>query len=134
MIDFADKIDVPFVWDVYGDISTPYAKQIIPKMCKFNIKGITNTPKEVIPNYHYLVQLSDTEGFPYAVYEALQCKTSVISTDYPSVHELLRDGKNGYILPMDLSSWEKIKEVPIIKTFKEKSTEKDWFNFLNEIV
>lgn len=131
MIELADKLTIPFIWDVYGDTSTPYAKNIIHRMRKFNFKGITDKPLDVIPNYHYLVQLSDTEGFPYAVYEALQCKTPVISTDYPSVHELISDGKNGYILPMDLSGFEKIYNVPKIKTFIEKSSETDWFNFLN---
>lgn len=134
MIELSKMIDIPFVWDVYGDTSTPYAKNIIPQMRKFNIKGVTSIPVDVIPNYHYVVQLSDTEGFPYAVYESLQCLTPVISTDYPSVHEMIKDGKNGYILPMDLSGWEKIKKVPVIKTFKEKSSQKDWFNFLNEIL
>lgn len=134
MIELADMIGVPFIWDVYGDFSTAYGQKIRHKMDKFNLKGVTAEPLKVMPNYHYVVQLSNTEGFPYSVYESLQCKTPVISTNYPSVHELLEDGKNGYILPMDLSGFEKIYNVPTIKTFVEKSTEKDWFTFLNDIL
>lgn len=104
-------------------------------MSKFRFMGITDRPKDIIGQYHYLVQLSDTEGFPYSVYESLQCLTPVISTDYPSVHELIKDGENGYILDMELSNFDmkKILKVPKITTFKEKSSPEDWFSFINEI-
>jgi glycosyltransferase involved in cell wall biosynthesis len=135
MIEMAEKINVPFCWDVYGDFSTMFAKSIIPLMGKFRLMGITDRPKEIIGQYHYLVQLSDTEGFPYSVYESLQCLTPVISTDYPSVHELIKDGDNGYILDMELSNFDikKILNVPKITKFKEKSSTDDWFSFINKI-
>lgn len=131
--------DEDYVWNIYGDTSTPYAKLIIPKLKRYrqiNIKGITNTAKDEIVKHDYLVQLSNTEGFPYSVYESLQCLTPVITTDYPSVHELIKDGENGYILDMQLSNFcvNKIKSIPLINSFKEKSTEKDWFKFINEII
>lgn len=136
----ADKMKKEdYVWNIYGDTSSPYAKQIIPKLSmhkQINICGITSTPLEEIVKHDYLVQLSDTEGFPYSVYESLQCLTPVISTDYPSVHELIKNGKNGYIFDMELSNFDMnmIKNVPKIINFNEKSTEKDWFEFLNEIL
>lgn len=128
-----------YIWNIYGDTSTPYAKLIIPKLNEYSqvkIHGITKEPLKEIAKHSYLVQLSDTEGFPYSVYESLQTKTPVISTNYPSVHELLKDGKNGYILDIELSNFDlnKIKNVPLIKSFKEKSTEKDWFEFLTQIL
>lgn len=140
MLMMAEKMkDVDYVWNIYGDTSSPYAKQIIPKLSmhkQINICGITSTPLEEIAKNDYLVQLSDTEGFPYSVYESLQCLTPVISTDYPSVHELIKNGKNGYIFDMKLSNFDMnmIKNVPKIINFNEKSTEKDWFEFLNEIL
>ena len=140
MLIMAEKIKyLDYTWNIYGDLSTGYAKSIIPKLKKYkqiNICGITNKPLEQIVKHDYLVQLSDTEGFPYSVYESLQCLTPVISTDYPSVHELIKNGKNGYIFDMELSNFDVdiIKQVPKITTFKEKSTEKDWFKFLKEIL
>lgn len=140
ILSMADKMKhLDYVWNIYGDTSTGYAKSIIPKLKKYkqiNICGITNEPLEEIVKHDYLVQLSDTEGFPYSVYESLQCLTPVISTDYPSVHELIKNGKNGYIFNMELSNFDVdiIKKVPKITTFKEKSTEKDWFKFLKEIL
>jgi len=131
--------DEDYVWNIYGDTTTAYAKTVIPRLQQYkqiNILGVTNTAKDEICKHDYLVQLSDTEGFPYCVYESLQCLTPVITTDYPSVHELIKDGQNGYILDMQLSNFciNKIKNIPLIKSFKEKSTEKDWFNFINEIL
>lgn len=128
-----------YVWNIYGDTSTPYAKIVIPKLKKYsqiNILGITNQAKDELVKHHYLVQLSDTEGFPYSIYESLQCKVPVISTNFPAVYELIEDGKNGYILDMELNNFDinKIKSVPLINSFKEKSTENDWFEFLESVI
>jgi len=140
ILSMAEKMKgLDYVWNIYGDTSTAYAKNIIPKLNRYKqikVCGVTSKPLEEIVKHDYLIQLSDTEGFPYSVYESLQCLTPVISTDYPSVHELIKNGKNGFIFDMELSNFdvEIIKKVPKITTFKEKSTEKDWFEFLNEII
>lgn len=139
MLIMAEKMkDFDYVWNIFGDSSNVYSKAIMPKFQKYKqIKfcGITSKPLDEIVNHDYLVQLSDTEGFPYSVYESLQCLTPVISTDYPSVHELIKHGENGYILDMELSNFDidMIKNVPEIVNFTERSTEKNWFDFLNEI-
>jgi glycosyltransferase involved in cell wall biosynthesis len=124
---------VNFIWDCYGDTTTNHAKNIIPKFKNVNFKGVTHKPKEVVKEYDYLVQLSDTEGFPYSIYEAMQQMIPVIATDFPSIHEMIEKGVNGYILKKDLSNLDinKINNPPVINSFKEKSTEKDWINFLN---
>lgn len=79
----------------------------------------------------YLVQLSDSEGFPYSTYEALQQLTTVIVTDFPSAKEQVKEGVNGWILDFDLSDWKKVLNDKIILTkFEHKSTRKDWVKFL----
>lgn len=125
------KID--FIWDLYGDGTTRYAKSVLPKMKYINFKGVTDKPKEIVKQYDYLVQLSDTEGFPYSIYEAMQQKVAVIATDFPSIHEMITDGKNGFIINKNLLNFDiqKITNVPVIKSFKEKSTEKDWIKFID---
>lgn len=122
-----------FIWDLYGDGTTRYAKAVLPKMKYINFKGVTDKPKEMVKQYDYLVQLSDTEGFPYSIYEAMQQKVAVISTDFPSIHEMITDGKNGFIINKNLLNFDiqKITNVPVIKSFKEKSTEKDWIKFID---
>lgn len=128
-----ERSRVKFTWDCYGDTSTNYAKQVMPKFKHVNFKGVTDKPKEIIHGYDYLVQLSDTEGFPYSIYEAMQQMIPVIATDFPSIHEMIEEGVNGYILKKDLSNFDinKIINPPVITTFKEKSTEQDWINFLD---
>jgi len=123
---------IAFTWDCYGDLSTNYAKQIVPRFKHVKFKGVTNKAKEVIKGYDYLVQLSDTEGFPYSIYEAMQQRIPVIATDFPSIHEMIIDGDNGHILKMDLSNFNDaaIERVPVIKSFTEKSTEQDWIKLL----
>lgn len=129
---------VDYVWNIYGDNTTKYAKGIISKLSEYpNIKyrGVTTNAKEEIAKHSYLVQLSDTEGFCYSMYESLSVLTPVIVTNFNSAYEMVVDGVNGYILDMQLSNFcvNKIKNIPLIKSFKEKSTEKDWINFINEI-
>lgn len=51
----------------------------------------------------YTVQLSDTEALCCVVRESLLCKTPVIVTDIPAFHDLIINGKNGYLLPLDMS-------------------------------
>ena len=82
----------------------------------------------------YGVQLSDTEGYCYFVNECLQYGTPVISTNYPSIYESVEDGKNGYLLDMDLSNLDINKIVNCIPenfTYKEKCTTQDWINFFS---
>jgi len=121
--------DFDYIWDVYGDEKTNYGNLIVPKFKKMQFKGITKEPQKIIQSYDFLVQLSDTEGFPYSVYEALQVNVPVISTDYPSVHELIEDDKNGYIFNMDLSNFVIPKKLTI-NGFKEKSNEQNWIEIL----
>jgi glycosyltransferase involved in cell wall biosynthesis len=84
----------------------------------------------------YLVQVSDTEGFCYSIYEALQVDTPCIVTDFPSAFEQVKDGKSGYILKMDLSNLDIDKiynKIPTQISFTEKSTEEDWIKLFKNV-
>ena len=127
-----------YIWNIYGDNNSNYAKEMIRLLEEYpNIRyrGVTTNAKEEIAKHSYLVQLSDTEGFCYSIYEAISVNVPVIVTNFESSKELVIDGKNGYILDMELNNFcvNKIKRIPLIKSFKEKSTENDWFEFINEI-
>lgn len=124
--------DIRFSWDCYGDTRNNYAKAIIPKFRQVKFRGVTQDPLTTVKQYHYLVQLSSTEGFCYSIYEALSKRVPVLVTNYDSVGEMITDGENGYILDMDLSNFDpkKIIRIPVIKSFTEKSNEQDWINFL----
>lgn len=81
----------------------------------------------------YGVQLSDTEGYSYFINECLQYRTPVLVTDFDSAFESVEDGKNGYILPMNMQGIdvEKIyKYIP--KNFKyiPKTKVQDWIDII----
>jgi glycosyltransferase involved in cell wall biosynthesis len=128
------KHKVAYTWDVWGSGGTGWAQRTISTFSNYPIKfrGITYEPQKEINKADYLVQLSDTEGMPYCIQEALQALTPVITTNYPSVHELVKDGENGYILDMELSNFdiEKLQKIPKLQEYKEKSTEADWLEIL----
>lgn len=45
------------------------------------------------------VLTSSSEGFPNALIEPMSVGIPVVSTDYPAIHELVVDGRHGYIVP-----------------------------------
>ncbi len=132
MLKLSQLLPQPIQWDVYGSISTPYAQAMVRNFAKcVTFKGYNPNAKDYISQYDYLVQLSDTEGCPYVILEALQAKTPVITTNYPSAKELVEQGITGHILDMELSNWKIILNNQIkISTFNPKSTVDDWIDFL----
>ncbi len=99
MIKLAEKMiekKIPFIWLVFSDGDIPH----LPGFVKLD-------PQIDVRNYiaeaDYLVQLSDTEGYCYAVMEAWCLGTMTITTPVPSFYEQgLVDGDNGYIIDFEM--------------------------------
>lgn len=130
------KID--YLWTVYGNHNNPHCNKIVNQFKPHpNVvfKGIIKNPIPEIHKADYLVQLSDTEGFAYSVYEALQCKTPCIITPFASGNEQIQHGVNGYIVPFDMDGinlTEITTKIPVVKEFKEIGSEKSWIDFLEK--
>ena len=92
-----DEAGIPFHWTVYTD-----------KPVEFPNKSVAVMPHRLdildfIADADYLVQLSDTEGYSYSIVEALSVGTPVICTAFAVAEEQgIVNGKNGFILPMDM--------------------------------
>ena len=129
------KID--YAWDIYGANATPFSNDIVKTLKTFkgvNFKGITTEPFKVINQADYLVQLSDTEGFAYSVYEAMQVKTPCIITPFASGNEQIINGINGYIVPFEMNDipFDDILRRDLkVPKFKELGTEKKWNDFFD---
>jgi glycosyltransferase involved in cell wall biosynthesis len=135
-IKFAKQIPVPYVWNMYCDTpSTAYKSQIIEMSKGTNMiwHGFKTPILPEIAKADYLLQLSDTEGYCYSIVEALQVKTPVIVTPFESAFEQVEHKKNGYIVDFDLKSInfdEIINQIPIVKPYKDLSTESDWIKII----
>ena len=127
------KANVKFRWTIFTDLNLYNQKP-------FDIEEIVYMQPsydlwDYIAEADYGVQLSDTEGYSYFINECLEYGTPVITTNFPSVYESVEDGKNGYILDMELSNLDIDKIVNHIpKDFKyvEKCKIEDWINLLNK--
>lgn len=137
MLNLANQLElkkIPYIWNVYGNIESSFAKQIVSsfKNCPNVIfKGVTREPFKEINKADYLVQLSDTEGFAYSVYEAMQIKTPCIITPFASGKEQITNGINGYIIPFDMKEidFEAILRKDLkVPEFEELGKEQDWIN------
>lgn len=138
MLQLAQQLEhkkIDYIWNVYGNTSTSFAKGIVNsfKGTKVEFKGVTREPFKEINKADYLVQLSDTEGFAYSVYEAMQVKTPCIITPFASGNEQIKDGVNGFIIPFDMKKipFEKILKRNLkVPEFEELGKESDWIKLL----
>jgi len=138
MLKFAELLQlnkIDYIWNVYGNRNNDYNNSIVRKFAKTKVKfnGVIRNPFPEINKGDYLVQLSDTEGFAYSVYEALQCKTPCIITPFASGNEQIQHGVNGYIIPFDLQGIDFkqiVNNIPTVKDFQEIGSEQSWIDFL----
>lgn len=127
------KANVKFRWTIFTDLKLYNQKpfdfeEIIYMQPSYDFW-------DYIKEADYGVQLSDTEGYSYFINECLEYGTPVICTDFPSAFESVEDGKNGYILDMQLKKLNIDKIINNIpKDFKyiEKCKEKDWIKMLDK--
>lgn len=78
----------------------------------------------------YTVLLSDSEGLPYTIQESLQYKVPCIVTDVGGCTELIKDGVNGYVVPLDMNfDVHKLLKIPVCKDYDNHALE-DWLDYL----
>ena len=107
----------PFIWFVccsLAQVKDARLLQEIKNTPEFVIVPPSTKNKMLIKGCDYLVQLSDTESFCYSAFEALQRGVPVILTRFPEAYNIVEEGKNGYLVNMDLS------DLDIDKIFNHK--------------
>lgn len=78
----------------------------------------------------YTVLLSDSEGLPYTIQESLQYQVPCIVTDVGGCTELIKDGTNGYVVPLDMNfDVKKILNIPKCKPYDNHALE-TWLDYL----
>ena len=69
-------------------------------------------------------------GLPYTVQESLQYKVPCIVTDIGGCTELIKDGINGYVVPLNMNfEVTKLLNIPKLKEYDNHSKEK-WLEYL----
>lgn len=120
-----DAAGVRYIWTVFTDsalrIDSP---NVVYAGTRLDIR-------DYVADADYLVQLSDTEGYPYSLLEALCLGTPVIVTDLPSNPDSqVVDGVNAIVLPFDMSEIPIDRIVKGLKRFKYVPREDDWGKIL----
>jgi len=85
---------------------------------------------DYLANADYTVLLSDSEGLSYTVQESLEYQTPCIVTDVGGNAELIKEGINGYLVPLDMNfDINKIKNIPKCPEYDNGALEK-WLEYL----
>lgn len=85
---------------------------------------------DYVANADYTVLLSDSEGLPYTIQESLQYQTPCIVTDVGGCTELIKDGVNGYVVPLDMNfDITRILDIPICGEY-DNNAEELWLKYL----
>jgi glycosyltransferase involved in cell wall biosynthesis len=96
-----------FTWTICGDNTHMPNEQIriIESLKHIENVNFVGYKSDILPTLigaDMLVQLSNFEGCPYSILEALQVGVPCIVTDWKGVEELIEDGVNGYIIRQDM--------------------------------
>lgn len=114
--------NVPFLWTVFTDAINPFKNSP-----NFVIMKPRLDITDFIADADYLVQLSDSEACCYSVIEALSLGTPVITTDLPTFKEQgVKNGANGYLLPLDMKGIDAEKIYNCIPQFEYKRKPCQW--------
>ena len=126
MADMMRRENIKFDWKIFtDDIKLCDYEEIKFYKSRFDIF-------DYIVDADYTVLLSDCEGLPYTVQESLQYKTPCIVTDVEGCTELIKDGINGYVVPLDMNfDIKKILTIPKCEEYDNKALEK-WLEYLGD--
>lgn len=96
-----------FTWILLGSGDTTEYQRIIEEVKKYNVSayfqylGPKQNPYPYIKNSDILVSTSSSEACPFVVNEARVLGVPVVSNNYPSIIEFIKDGVNGRIGSID---------------------------------
>ena len=115
---------IKFTWDIFTNS---------PQRCDYEEVHFWNARYDIwdyLANADYTVLLSDSEGLSYTVQESLQYQVPVICTDVGGNAELIKDGENGYLVPLDMNfDVNKIRNIPKCEEYDNGALKK-WLDYL----
>ena len=124
MMDMMRNAEIKFTWDIFTNS---------PQKCAYEEVRFWKQRYDIwdyLADADYTVLLSDSEGLPYTVQESLQYKVPCIVTDVGGCTELIKDGVNGYVVPLNMKfNINKIKKIPTCTEYDNNALE-NWLEYL----
>lgn len=98
------NVHITFIGDgPLFDESVTYAKALhIKKAVTF--LGARTDVEKLLPQYDLFLLLSNWEGFPISIIEAMRAGLPIMASDVGGVHESIVHGENGWLIPRDDST------------------------------
>ena len=126
LIDMLKEANIKFEWNIFTN-STNYK-------CIYEEVHFWKQRYDIwdyLADADYTVLLSDSEGLPYTVQESLLYQVPCIVTDVGGCTELIKDGENGYVVPLDMNfDVNKLLTIPKCKEYDNHALE-DWLKYLD---
>lgn len=102
-----------------------YAAQTLPSNIKYSFTGYMNNDDIInmycTEKYHVFINVSETEGIPVSIMEALACSIPIIATNVGGVSELVFEGVNGFLLEKNFDSISLINKLNYIHDMPEEN-------------
>lgn len=126
MMKMMDEAKIKFQWDIFtrkDNFQRCDREDVHFHESRFDIW-------DYLANSDYTVLLSKVEGKPYTVQESLQYQVPCIVTDIPGCTEMVKDGVNGYVVPLDMNfDIKRILNIPKCPEYDNHALEK-WLEYL----
>lgn len=130
LCDLLEENGISYVWDVYGTnpLNNPPYKNMV-------LHNPIQHANKMMSNYHYVVQLSDTESMCITMYESLMQGVPVLVTPFPNAEKDIKNGENGYILPFDMKLTKTdimniVNNIPKNVSYEQKGVIEEWEKIL----
>jgi glycosyltransferase involved in cell wall biosynthesis len=91
--------------------------------------------KDLIGSCDYVAQLSKSDSYCYSLREGLKRNVPILTTNFQEAYNFLKEGKNGYMLKMDLSNVDVDKifnKIPKQAKYIDECNKKDWINIFEK--
>ena len=130
LCDLLEENGISYVWDIYGTNPLNY-----PPYKNMVLHTPVQHAQRMMSNYHYVVQLSDTESMCITMYESLMQGVPVLVTPFPNAKDDIKNGENGYILPFDMKLTKSdimniVNNIPQNVSYEQKGVIEEWEKIL----
>ena len=138
------ELNIKFLWLIVGNNSVwanedKLWRDTFKDFEEVSFLGYKENPSIYMRCADYTVLLSDFEGSPLALLESLSLNTPVITTGWDGADEIVKQGVNGYILPLEIEKTEDKLIKKIIQNrpndFKMdfEPTKQKWVDLINKL-